>query len=493
MIKRPTEIPATKLLKRSKVCRGGDEPGGMGKLRVEVAKSKSEIAWCKKMLGAEHSLGAGTAVGQRIWQIVQIVQRGEDGKPVAVLLWAASALHLKDRDEWIGWDAMTRSRRLGLIVNNSRLLILEAEREPNLASQVLGAALRALPGQWRARYGYAPVLAEAFTDLETHHGTSYKASNWLPLGKSKGFERHRADFYVPNHRPKKLWVFAFREDARVLLCARVLPPELAVAEIPAVVRCPLRVKQMLSLRDVFMELDDPRRMSSRRYRLSTMLTLVCMGLLCGAQNLSDILRSCRLLGQRERRHLELRRMKGSETCRVPCYNAFSNLLSIIDRGQILTLLTGWLTQHEGTLPRTLAIDGKDLGKQLGTIISLINTTGSACEDPEVNPGNAHDGTHTPPVAMAVADGKGHELKVAQELLTREDVDLRGAVITADALHAQHQTLHTIVAQKGADYVITLKDNQKTAHAYASNLLEEASPLLPSRVGRTGASLATRSA
>jgi len=219
-----------------------------------------------------------------------------------------------------------------------------------------------------------------------------------------------------------------------------------------------------------------------------------MGLLCGARNLSDILRCCQLLGQRERRHLELRRMKGSETYRVPCYNAFSDLLSIIDRGQLLTLLTGWLTQHEGTLPRTLAIDGKDLGKQLGTIISLINTTGSACdEDPKVNPGHAHDGTHTPPVAMAVADGKGHELKVAQDLLSRPDVDLRGAVITADALHAQHQTLHTIVAQKGADYVISLKDNQKSAHTYASDLLEQAAPLLPSKAGRTDASPTTRSA
>jgi len=455
---------------------------------VEVAQSKSEIAWCKKQLGAEHSLGEGKAVGRRIWQIVR---RAEDGEPVAVLLWAASALHLKDRDEWIGWDGMTRSRRLSLIVNNSRLLILEAQRAPNLASQVLGAALRALPGQWSARYGYAPVLAEAFTDLETHHGTSYKASNWLPLGQSKGFERHRADFYVPNHRPKKLWVFAFREDARAALCARVLSPELVVAEIPAVVRCPLRFKQMLSLRDVFVELDDPRRMSSRRYRLSTMLTLVCLGLLCGARNLSDILRCCQLLGQRERRHLELRRMKGSETYRVPCYNAFNELLRRIDREQLLTLLADWLTQHEGTLPRTLAIDGKDLGKQLGTIISLINTTDSACEDLEVNPGKAHDGTHTPPVAMAVADGKGHELKVAQALLAREDVDLRGAVITADALHAQHQTLHTIVAQKGADYLISLKDNQKTAHAYASGLLDQASPLLPSKVGRMDASPITR--
>jgi hypothetical protein len=451
----------------------------LGILRADVADSKKDIAWCKKMLGTEHSLGAGVAVGKRLWQIVR---RSCDDAPVAILLWAASALHLRDRDVWIGWDAMLRSRRLGLIVNNSRLLLLDAQRAPNLATQALGAALRALPGQWAQKHGFAPVLAEAFTDLETHHGTTYKASNWTPLGTSKGYERHRAEFYVLHARPKKLWVYPLckggAEAAKALLCAQGLPPEFEKGQIPAVVRCPLQVKQILSLRDVFCELDDPRRMSSRRYRLSTMLTLVCMSLLCGARTLADIVRSCQLLGQRERATLELRRVKGSETLRVPCYNAFRELLPMLDLEQLLTLLTGWLTQHEGTLARTLALDGKDLGKQLGTLVSLINTTAAKqTEDPELDPGLAHDGTSTPPVAMAVADGKGHELKAAQALLAREDVDLRGAVVTADALHAQHQTLHTIVAEKGGDYLVSLKDNQKAAHQYASGLLEKAAPLL----------------
>lgn len=450
-----------------------------GALRVDVASSKKEVAWCRRMLATEHSLGAGVAVGNRLWQIVR---RSGDDAPVAVLLWAASALHLRDRDVWIGWDGMVRSRRLGLIVNNSRLLILDAQRSPNLASQALGAALRALPGQWAAKHGFAPVLAEAFTDLETHHGTSYKASNWIPLGTSKGFERHRAEFYVPNARPKKLWVYPLcaggAEAAKSLLCAQALPPEFEKGQIAAVVRCPLLKKQILSLRDVFCELDDPRSMSSRRYRLSTMLTLVCMSLLCGARTLSDIVRSCQLLGQRERATLELRRVKGSDTLRVPCYNAFRELLPMIHIEQLLTLLSGWLTQHEGTLPRTLALDGKDLGKQLGTIVSLINTTDAAqTEDPELDPGLAHDATPTPPVAMAVADGKGHELKAAQALLAREDVELQGAVVTADGLHTQHKTFHTIVAKKGGDYLVSLKDNQKAAHQYASSLLEKASPLL----------------
>jgi hypothetical protein len=97
---------------------------------------------------------------------------------------------------------MRLASRLNLTVGNSRLLILQATREPNLASQVLSAALRVLPAQWMLAHGYKPLIAEAFTDLETHHGTTYKVTHWTPLGQTKGFTRHHADFYVPNGRPK---------------------------------------------------------------------------------------------------------------------------------------------------------------------------------------------------------------------------------------------------------------------------------------------------
>ena len=79
-------------------------------------------------------------------------------------------------------------------------------KSPNLASQALGAALRALPEQWQERFGYRPLLAESFTDPEAYAGTCYKASNWEPVGFSAGYSRHRADFYIPNDRPKKLWL-----------------------------------------------------------------------------------------------------------------------------------------------------------------------------------------------------------------------------------------------------------------------------------------------
>jgi len=72
----------------------------------------------------------------------------EDGQPVGLLVWCAAAWHLKDRDERIGWDAVTRSQRLKLVMQLRRFLVVETTRRPNFASQCLGLALRELAAAW---------------------------------------------------------------------------------------------------------------------------------------------------------------------------------------------------------------------------------------------------------------------------------------------------------------------------------------------------------
>jgi hypothetical protein len=93
-------------------------------------------------------------------------------KEGSMLVWGPACYALKDRDLWIGWSAMQRVERLKLIVQNRRFLLLPAKgQSPNLASQVLAAALRSLPAQWRECFGYRPLLAESFTDPEACEGT----------------------------------------------------------------------------------------------------------------------------------------------------------------------------------------------------------------------------------------------------------------------------------------------------------------------------------
>jgi hypothetical protein len=207
----------------------------------------------------------------------------------------------------VGWDGVTRSRRLKLVVQLRRFLVLEETRRPNLASQCLGAGMREIAGQWEEEHGYRPLLAESFSDPESHAGTVYKATNWVLAGVTQGFSQDHTDFYVPNERPKKLWLKELVPDACVLMCARELPAACQRAEGEGGgARSPLKLSQLESLRAAFLEVPEPRSATSRRHPLPAMLGLIALGLLMGARDVLDIWRKVAGLSQRQRQALGLR-------------------------------------------------------------------------------------------------------------------------------------------------------------------------------------------
>ena len=64
-------------------------------------------------------------------------------------------------------------------------------------------------------------MSETFTDIEQFEGTCYKASNWEPLGLTKGFQRHRADYF--QWLPQKLWIKSLNRNALRILTAMDVP------------------------------------------------------------------------------------------------------------------------------------------------------------------------------------------------------------------------------------------------------------------------------
>jgi hypothetical protein len=141
----------------------GEGTESPGVLQIRVAQGPADWAIAHEMLDEEHLLGAGREAGDRLCQFVL-----EEGQPVAVLVWCAAAWHLKDRDERIGWDAVTRSQRLKLVVQLRRFLVVEATRRPNLASQCLDQRQREAIGL-RVRHKESGLLKmpgyDALNDL----------------------------------------------------------------------------------------------------------------------------------------------------------------------------------------------------------------------------------------------------------------------------------------------------------------------------------------
>lgn len=161
-----------------------------------------------------HYLGYGVPVGPHIKYLVEAA-----GEPVACLVFSGAAWKVAPRDCWIGWSHEQRENRLRLIVNNTRYLILPWIRVKNIASRILGLAVRRLPADWERLYAYRPLLVETFVHTDRHAGTCYHAANWLCLGETQG--RGKLDRYKQRALPKKtIFVLPLRKDARARLRAQ---------------------------------------------------------------------------------------------------------------------------------------------------------------------------------------------------------------------------------------------------------------------------------
>ena len=415
-----------------------DPETGEGEVEVAVMSGAAEAAWFDEQLAQGHYLGAGRSVGDYLRQVVR-----QGGRPVALLAWGPACYALKDRDRWIGWSANQRVERLKLIVQNRRFLLLSQKGgAPNLASRVLAAALRALPGQWERRFGYRPLLAETFTDPEAYAGTCYKASNWEPVGMSEGYSRHRADFYVANERPKRLWLREVHPKGRSLLRAADLPEACrgGLVAAPSGV-LPVSQPQMLSLAELFARAPDPRAKNTR-FRIGAVLSVVAMAILAGRRDISEIARFANTLAQPQRRLLGLPRKAGTKFHQVPTYSVFYQVLTRMDPEVFARLLSGWLQQRAGELPAALALDGKMIRDHIGILTLAQHEDGA-------------------PQAVALFDQKEGtercELLRGAELIESVPT-LDDKLVTADALHCQKATARAIV-EKGGDYLLQIKANQ----------------------------------
>ena len=412
--------------------------GGRPEIDVQVVAAP-DVAWFDQQLADHHYLGAGRRVGDYLRQVVRV-----RGRVAALLVWGPACYALKDRDRWLGWSAPQRVERLKLIVQNRRFLVLaDKAAAPNLASQTLAAALRALPPHWQQSFGYRPLLAESFTDPEAYAGTCYKASNWEPVGFSAGYSRHRADFYVPNERPKRLWLFPLDPQARSHLRALQVPADCQPGVIaPPSGVLPVDQPQLLSLFEVLHHAPDPRAKNTR-FRIGAVLTLVALALLAGRREIAEIARFATTLHPRQRRLLGLPRRKATQAFyEVPAYGVFYQVLTRLDNEAFATLLSAWLQARAGTLPQALALDGKMIRDHLGRLTLAQHEDGA-------------------PQAVALYDQKEGtprcEQTVATALLAKLP-NLDGKLVTADALHCQKPNARAVV-EKGGEYLFQIKGNQ----------------------------------
>jgi len=192
----------------------------------------------------------------------------------------------------------------------------------------------------------------------------------------------------------------------------------------------------------FWLVEDTRNPSYTEYRLSDILFLLICGILCGCENAEAIIEFGEEREEFFRAHTELEQM--------PCPRTLLNILHVINPERLALCLYGILRnvfgREQRPKERQICVDGKtvcstavmsDYEKPLHIITGLLADYCISLGQISVN-------------------DKSNEIPAVRELL--DLMDIKGAVVTLDAMHCQKDTVEKIIKNK-ADYVVQLKANQ----------------------------------
>lgn len=432
----------------------------LDEVQVRLVTDAEERERFDRIMAEGHYLHNVQIVGEQLRYMAEY-----QGQWVALMIWSAGAYKLKFREQWIGWSDRQKKRRLPLVVNNSRFFIPEPYHIPNLASKVMKLVLQRLSADWQQAYGHGVLIAETFVDRSRFQGTAYKASGWILLGQTKGFERSRKDFYEAHDRPKELWVRELQEGARTILRGPNLPKECQACERDRPPDCPQSPGELGRMRSFFGGLPEWR---SRRcpHSVASLVAVTICAMLCkvclGQRDLAAFARN---LTREQMKALGFPRdwSKRIHTYSAPSETTFARFLRHLNNQALQRELLRWLDHLLGKRDPTgdqVSVDGKE----------LLNSQGAAV----VSAYSVQNGRWlgSEPVAES-----SNEIPAAQRLLRRLDLD--GSLVTADAMHTQTETARIVVQEKGGDYLFTVKGNQKgvadNARELHRNLARDFSP------------------
>jgi len=411
----------------------------LDEVRVVLIPKAKQRRRFQRLLERHHYLGGLKPVGEQLYYAAVDAK----GRWLALLLFSAAAKHLKHRDRWIGWTRAQRERRLPLVANNSRFLILPEASVPNLGSRVLRLTLQRLSGDWQVAYGHPVLVVETFVDPEQFCGTVYTVSNWVELGLTDGWGRRQRDYYVQHDKPKRLFVRPLCRNACQSLQAQQLKPALALVEKKTFPGCYKKAPEIRAISSHFKSIPEYRsRVES--YPLWSLLTLMLLAMLADApRGQKDLVKFARRLTQGQRRAVGFRRNRQGRYP-APSQSTFSRLLGGLDARKVNEVLQEVQAKVRGQPPPEdlIVVDGKE---------------------PRHGPGDAVLSAVTVPsqfyLGSALFDTKTNEIPVARELFG--EMDLAGRRVALDALHTQDQTARDLVLEHGADYLLTVKNNQPT--------------------------------
>ncbi len=384
-----------------------------------------------------------------VGETMRYVALSPGGEWLALLGFGAAALACRPRDAFVGWSDDQHFRRLRYVTNNQRFCVLPAGRRPNLASNVLAKTLRRLPGDFEARWGHPVLVVETFVDPSRHRGTCYMAGGFVALGETAGYGRSAGRYH---HHGKVKLVFArlLRRDARAILAAAFDHPALGPERAVMLDLNGLCFDGEGGLVARLEEVTDHRKPRGVRHSLASILALATAATLAGARSVTAIGEYAADCPQEVLGRLGAKYHPGRRRYIAPSDETFRRALGAVDAAALDQVVGSWLFDQvrSGLVEEkslVLALDGKSVrgalredGRAVHLFSAMVHGAGVVVGQEEV-------------------DQKSNEITAFRPLL--ESLDIKGALVTADAMHTQKDHARFLVEEKGADYLFQVKDNQ----------------------------------
>jgi hypothetical protein len=418
---------------------------------LQLLTRPEQIARCDQALIEHHYLHDATLVGEHLRYALV-----DKGQWLAVATWSSAAFHLKDRDQFIGWTPEQCRRRLPLLANNSRLLVLPGCHSPNVISRFMKLLLAQLSPDWQRRWGHPIAVVETFVDPRYYQGTAYKVSGWCHLGKTAGWKRDADDFYQKNDAPKQIWIRELVKKACAKLRAPQLPPEWAKVEPTRSPRCTAKAEQIRSLMEAIeKEVPEFRRAQGLAYPVAGLICLIVMATAQGVvRGPTDLAIYADTLSPGQLRALKFRRDPHTGQVRCPKKTVFTTLLSEVDDDLLERVLLRWQAQILGPpQDQIVIVDGKKVRHAGVEIVNAVDSQGRF-------------------LGSVVTPSKTNEIPAARLVLHEQD--LVDKIVLTDALHTNDQTAQQILFEGGGDYLMTVKGNQPTLYQTIEKLFTKQS-------------------
>jgi len=209
-----------------------------------------------------------------------------------------------------------------------------------------------------------------------------------------------------------------------------------------------------SIGKYFSGVPDPRHPRGRRHRLDELVIIAILAVICGADNWQEVAQWARAKRKWLKTFMDLPHGP-------PSHDTLGRVFAAIRPEAFERCFWAWIQAlAKRRLGELIAIDGKTLRR------SFDRASGKA----PIHMISAWSSINGLVFAQMATEAKSNEITAIPKLL--DLLDLRGAVISIDAMGCQKEIARKIIGD-GGDYIFSLKGNQSTMHEEVSWWLDQA--------------------